>query len=160
MGPLRASNGLVKCVREFSGEDRGEKSIPQCGGNEGAKSREQRNHDKRFNCRVHVDRDVKFYAAKRPNRLTVDRESVDKSLRWRFLQIDPVRRGRTVPVTDSIASQNPSAPTPAQRAAAQGSKAGGERTSRVERYRICEGAPAPDISPPRDILATDKQEKR
>jgi len=54
LGPLRASNGLVKCVREFRGEDRGEKSMTQCSGNEGAKSREQRNHDKRFNCRVHV----------------------------------------------------------------------------------------------------------
>src|SRR5215510_3878950 len=60
-----------------------------------------------------------------PSRLTVDRESVDSRCDGRFLQVDLVRCGRTIPVAGSIASRNPGAPTPAQCAAAQGSKAGG-----------------------------------
>src|SRR5262249_46709278 len=42
-----------------------------------------------------------------PSRLTVDRESVDSRCDGRFLQVDLVRCGRTVPVAGGIASRSP-----------------------------------------------------
>ena len=77
----------------------------------------------RWRSPVTLQRDLKRVPTVNPRRLTIDRESVDSRRDGRFLQTDLVCRDRALPVAGCIASRNPGAPTPAQRAAAKGPEA-------------------------------------